>query len=138
MTVKVSVAARNAAVAAIASLINTGGAGSLKLYTGSQPLNPDTTASGTLLATFTLNNPAFSSPTSGTIDMILSPALNATAGANGTAGYVRILNGSGAAVYDGSVGPASVGTADFLLNSTSIVTGQVITILNGTLTFPSS
>lgn len=130
-TLKISTAARNAAADAIADLCDVGGAGTLEIRTGSQPANPGTAASGTLLATFTLDNPAFGAASTGVVT--LDPPTSVSAAATGTAGYFRIKNNAGTAIIDGDCGTSG---ASLNLNTTSITSGGTVSITSGTLTMP--
>lgn len=144
MGLRLSTAARNAAVSAIATLIDGGsGPGVLRIYTGSQPAGPGTSPSGTLLAEFTLNDPAFGSPSSGVVTLDITPAVEDTsADATGTAGWFRLLDSTEAAstglgVVDGTV-TATGGGGDLTVNTVSIVSGATVTVTSGTLTMPAS
>lgn len=135
MTIRIPTEARNAALAAVAARADAGPtAGQLRVYSGSQPSSPDNTATGTLLATFTLTNPAFDAPSNGQITLDADPDLTATAVASGTAGWFRIVDSTGMTVIDGSVGSAST---DLVVNSTSFTTGLPITLLSLTIVFPA-
>jgi len=134
MTIRLSIAARNAALNAVAARVDNGASnGTLKIYTGSQPANADTAASGTLLVTIALADPSFESPATGVMAMDADPDLTGTAVATGTAGWARVADSDSNSVYDGTVGTSGV---DFTINTTSIVTGQVITLATSALTFP--
>ena len=101
---KLSTAARNASVAAVLALVDAGpGAGTLKFYTGSQPANPQTAPSGTLLATLTFSDPAFGAPSTGTATANAITS-DTAADASGTAGWARIADSTGATVKDVTVG----------------------------------
>lgn len=135
MTVRVATNARNAALTAVAARADLGsGAATLKVYTGSQPATADTTASGTLLVTFTMADPCFETAASGAMDFDAAPDLTATAAASGTAGWARLADSDGNTVLDGSVGTSG---ADFTISSASIVAGQTITFASGSVTFPA-
>lgn len=134
MALRFTSATANAQADALDDRINTGGAGTLKIYTGSQPATADTAVSGTLLATFTLSNPAFGSASSGVITLSGTPKTVAAV-ASGSAGYFRIANGSGTSVLDGSVGTSG---NQINLNSVVITSGVNVTITSGTITFPTS
>lgn len=144
MGLRLSTAARNAAAAAIVALIDGGsGAGVLRIYSGAQPAGPDTSPSGTLLAEFTLSDPAFGSPSTGVVTLDITPAVEDTsANATGTAGYFRFCDsteaaGTGLGVIDGTV-TATGGGGDLTLNTTSIVAGATVTVTSGTITMPAS
>jgi len=135
MTLRVSVAARNAGLDAAFNLADAGaGAGTIKVYSGSQPATADTTETGTLLATFTLADPAFEVAASGVKDLDANPDLSTTAVATGTAGWARCEDSTGANVFDGSVGTSGT---DFIINSTSITSGQTVNLTLGSITDPA-
>ena len=142
MTLRISTAARNAAVAAIAALVDGGsGAGVIRVYSGSQPATPATSPSGTLLLEFTCSDPAFGSPATGVVNLDITPAVADDGITNGTAGYFRICDsteaaGTGLGIVDGSV-TATGGGGDLTLSTTSITTGLTVTITSLTLTMPA-
>lgn len=143
MATRLSTAARNAAADAVVDLVDGGsGAGVIRIYTGTQPAGPGTTATGTLLAEFTLSDPAFGAAGTGVATLDVSPALTDTGIADGTAGWFRILDSTEAAatglgVLDGSV-TASGGGGELELNTVSISTGVTVEIVSGTVTMPAS
>lgn len=100
MSVRISGAARQAAMNAIAALLNTGGAGTLRVYSGGVPATPDTAASGTLLAELPLSNPAFANADGNGQAVGNSVTDDADPLAAGVIGYVRLVNGSNVAVMD--------------------------------------
>ena len=119
--------------------VNTGaGTARIEIRTGAQPADPDTVASGTLLATVNLANPAFGAAadanpggriTANTISDDVS------ADATGTAGWFRVYDRGGAAVADGEVGTAG---ADLNLNTTAITAGSTVSITSMTVTMPEA
>jgi hypothetical protein len=122
MAVRLSTSARNAATDAISALVDAdAGAGSIKIYTGSQPATPNTTATGTLLATVVLADPAFGASSAG-VATGTDPA-SVTAVGTGTAGWWRMLDNSGDAVMDGTVADGSL-----VLSDNNIVTGGSVDI----------
>lgn len=134
MAIRLSLAARNGALALVGGMVDAGSSpGQIRLYTGNQPASPDTTASGTLLATFILEDPAFAAPSAGSMVLDADPDINATAVATGTAGYLRFVDSTGVAVMDGSVGTSGT---DFTVNTTSIVNGQTVTLVAAQINFP--
>jgi hypothetical protein len=133
---RISTAARNAAANAIAALADAGaGAGTIQVRTGAQPATPDDPATGTLLATFTLADPAFGAAVAGVATLDATPPLSATGVADGTAGWFRMLDSTGAAVLDGTVGVAG---QQLNLNTTTISTSVAVEITSGTLTMPGA
>ena len=106
--------------------------GTLVLYTGTQPTNPDTALSGnTALVTLTLNATAFASASGG---VATANSITAgTAGASGTATFFRAFaSGGTTAVVDGSVGAS--GSYDLLIPSTTIASGQSVPCTSWTVT----
>jgi hypothetical protein len=112
-----------------------GASGTIKIYTGTQPATADSTATGTLLATFTLGSPGFGSAVNGVITLSGTP-LTVAASNTGTAGWFRMWKADGTtAVLDGSVGTSG---AQINLNTTSITSGVNVSITSGTITMPTS
>lgn len=141
MTIQISTAARNAAAKAITDLIDVSGPGFLRIYTGTKPANADTAPTGTLLADFTLSNPAFGAPSTGVVTLDNTPALTVAASASGTAGWFRFLAsaahaGSGLGIIDGTV-TATGGGGDLTLDSASVTSGLNVTVSSGTITMPA-
>jgi hypothetical protein len=125
------VAARNASVAAIGTLLN---GGKIEIRTGSQPANPDTAATGTLLGTLTLSATAFGSASTGTITANAITG-DSSADNSGTAAWFRAYKSDGTTgVIDGTVGTSG---ADMNLSSTSIVAGGTINLTSWTITQPA-
>ncbi|GAA3172580.1 hypothetical protein [Nonomuraea roseoviolacea] len=143
MALRINTAARNAAANAVAALVDGGSAaGKLRIYTGSQPATPATAPSGTLLAEFTLSDPAFAAAVAGAVGLDTTPALTVAGLANGTAGWFRLLDsteaaGTGLGVLDGSV-TATGGGGDLTMNTTTISIGVNVTVNAGTVTMPAS
>lgn len=110
----------------------------IDIRSGVQPADPDTVASGTLLATLTFSATAFGAATDAnpggriTANAITS---DSSADATGTAGYFRIrATGIGAAdVADGEIGTAA---SDLNMNTVSITAGSTVSITSFTVTMP--
>lgn len=132
MAVRLSASLANTLADAIDSAL--GNAGTIKIYTGSQPATADTAASGTLLATFTLGSPGFGAASAGVITLNGTP-LTVAAAATGTAGWFRMATSGGSTILDGSVGTSG---NQINLNTTSITSGVNVTITSGTITMPTS
>lgn len=131
-----STTARNAACDAIVDLIDAGsGAGTMQIRTGTRPANPNTAATGTLLATVTFQDPACGSSSLGSA-AVNDPA-SVTAVGTGNASWCRIFDSNAAAVLDGNV-TATGGGGDIALQSVSVTTGQQVDITGGTFTMPVS
>ncbi|MES2211349.1 MAG: hypothetical protein V4515_14395 [Chloroflexota bacterium] len=130
-------ATRTAIAAATVGQIDAGsGAGKLRIYTGSRPAGPATAASGTLLAEFTLSDPAFTT-SAGVATLDITPAVqDASADNTGTAGYARFLDSDGNGRIDATV-TATGGGGEVTCNTTAFVTGAVVTVTGCTITAPA-
>ena len=106
----------------------------LLIYTGSAPANVAASATGTLLATETLANPAFPAASSGAMTMSGLP-LTVNAVANGTAGYFRLLDSGSVARWQGTCGQ---GTGDLNFDNSTFVSGQPVNITGFTVTAPGA
>lgn len=136
MGFRLSTALRNAMANAVTTLADGGpGAGKILIYTGGQPATPNTAATGTLLATFTLADPSFSAASSGMITLDATPPLDTTGVAAGTAGWFRMTDSADASVADGTVS-ATGGGGQIELNTTTVSIGLALSITAGTITAP--
>jgi hypothetical protein len=136
-TIKLATTARNAAADAVVDLIDAGaGAGTIKIYTGSMPADPQTGATGTLLATLTFSGTAFGAAATGvaTADTITA---DASADDTGTAGWARIADGNGNTIMDCDVGVSASGAA-IEFDSVSFEAGGAINITALTYTQPET
>lgn len=82
------------------------GPGYFKIFSGTQPSNPDDTGSGTLLAQCTANDPAFNSAqdTSGDATVTANAISDDTyANATGIAGWFRAYDSDGNFAFQGDV-----------------------------------
>jgi hypothetical protein len=137
MATKLATATRTAACDAIVDLTDGGaGAGTIKIYTGSQPATANTAVTGTLLATFTLNDPAFDAAASGVAALDISPVISTTGVAAGDAGYFRLEDSTGADILDGSV-TATGGGGQLTINTVTVSVGVDLTITSLTVTVPA-
>ena len=124
-----SMAAAQAALNAATALVNAGSPpGTLKIRTGTAPATAETSASGTLLSTLTFSNTSFANATdpgsSGLATATANSITSDTSAANsGTAGYFRAENAAGTCVFQGTCGTTS---ADMILNTTTITTGDTV------------
>lgn len=121
---------RNTAVDAYTALW---AAGTLKIYTGAQPADPDDAASGTLLATIDLPNPAFAAAAAGVAAK--SGVWSVVAADTGTAGYARMTNAAGTKWIDISIGE---GAGELSLDETDIVVGNNVLVNTFTVTMPDA
>ena len=115
--------------ARFASNVTTlGNAALLKIYDGTQPASPDTAVGAqVLLSTHTCGSPFAPASSSAHPSVLTANAIgSATAGNTSTAAWFRITTSGGTAVIDGSAGVGS--SFDLNLNSTSITSGQTVSI----------
>lgn len=128
MATRIPTASRNAHADLEAQRTDAGaGSGYVEVYTGSQPATADSATTGTLLASIALNDPAYGSATSGVANLDVATVPSATAVADGTPGWYRILDSTGATVRDGSITGAA-----------AVTTGDTVQIVSGTLTMPAT
>ncbi|HEX5997263.1 MAG TPA: hypothetical protein VFY84_19155 [Jiangellales bacterium] len=114
------------------------GPGKVRIYSGARPANPGVAISTqTLLAEFTLNDPAYAAASGGTgvATMDVDPVPATTGLAAGTATWARLLDSNNTARYDGKCS-TSGGGGDFILNTTTISVGLALELISGTLTQP--
>jgi len=128
MTVRLDLSIRNEIVDEVVSTL---GIGTLKIYTGTQPASADSAATGTLLVSILFDN-GMTTASNGSSDLSIPPE-SGTAVASGTAGWGR-LERSGLNI-DGSVATSG---GDFTINTTTITTGDSISLTAFTLTQPAS
>lgn len=139
MPLRLATITRDTGCNAIVDIIDQDvGAGVLLIRTGGQPANPQTAATGTLLATLPFSDPAFGASASGvaTASAITS---DTSVAATGTAGWARILSADAVdptdAIMDMDIGQGS-GTLDF--DNTSFIIGGTAAISSMTVTVPES
>lgn len=106
MAITLATNGRNAACDAITALLNVSGPGNLQI---------GTTAFASILATFTLSNPAFGAASTGAATMNGAPLQDASADNSGTAAVYRYRASGGTAIWSGSVKTADDG-ADIILD----------------------
>lgn len=135
MTVRLPAASRNASTDGVVGRLNAGaGPGTIKIYTGSQPASAGDAATGTLLATVTLADPAFGAAVSGAATLTDPASVNAVA--SGTAGWFRAADSDGNTVFDGSI-TAPGGAGDLTLSNTAITSGGPVDLTGGSYTTPA-
>lgn len=134
MAYRLATATRNAACNAIVDAIDSGGAGTIQVRTGSQPTNVGDAAGGTLLGTLTHNATAFGAASTG-VATAASITSDTSADNSGTAGHTRHLDGSAAIHADADCGQGS-GTVNW--DNAVIVAGGTLAISSFTVTVPIS
>lgn len=120
---------------ALVDAIDTGGAGSIRIYDSTIPTDADTAVGAqVLLAEPVFNATAFGAASNGvaTANAITD---DSSADATGTAAWFRIVNGSGTTILDGTVGTSG---EDLNLNTTSIVSGATVSITAFSVTMPKT
>lgn len=136
MAIRLPPASRNAGANAVADLLDGGPApGTIDIRTGAQPAAATDAASGTLLATLTLNDPAFGAAVNGVKTLSVAPAVTTPGIAAGTAAWFRAKDSTGATVMDGAI-TATGGGGDLTLSTTAISVGLTVRITGGTVTMP--
>lgn len=135
MALTLANATRTAMIDALVDRFDLGtGPGVIEIRSGSRPASAEDAATGTLLATVTLVDPAFGAGANG-VATVADPAAVAAA-ASGTASWFRGKDSTGATVCDGSV-TATGGGGDLTLATTSITSGLSVDITGGTFTQPA-
>jgi len=136
MTLSIATVYRDLMCNALVDGLDAGaGAGTIKIYDGTRPANPNAAITGNLLATVTCIDPAFGNSATGAAT--LSDPAAVTAVATGTASHFRAADSTGAAVFDGSV-TATGGGGDLTLATISITNGLSVDITGGTVTVPAA
>lgn len=134
MAISISSALATSIADVVTAAVDGGsGAGTLKVYTGSKPATVATGVTGTLLATFTLEDPSAAAASAGVATWDFSPTITAVVAATGTAGYFRVATSAGTAVLDGTVGTSG---ADLNFSSVSWTSGGTVELTSGTTTEP--
>lgn len=124
MAVTYTTAVKNARMDAVAAQIDAGsGAGVLQI---------GTTSMASVLAEFTLNDPCAAAASGGVLTLSGFPKSDTSANNTGTAAAARIRDSNGVDIITG----LTVGTSasDINLDSTSITSGQTVTINSATIT----
>jgi hypothetical protein len=126
---KYAVTVKNSRLGTITTAISTSGL--LRVYTGTQPANPDTTlASNTLLAQLALSS-TFAAAASGGVLTASAITADSSADNTGTATWGTLCTSGGTRIVDFSVGTSG---ADMNLNTTSIVSGAQVSVTSLTIT----
>lgn len=136
MVTRVSTAVRSAMAGAAVDAIDAGpGPGTVQIRTGAQPASVATAATGTLLGTLTLGDPAFADPVNG-VATANAVTGDSSADASGTPGWFRVFDSAGVAVLDGACSESG-GGGDMILDKPTIVAGGTIGITAWTVTQPA-
>jgi hypothetical protein len=136
---RISNAAAIAALNALTALLDAGsGPGYVEIREGAPPATLEDAATGDLLATLTLSDPAF--PTAvdadpGAIATASAITGDTSADTTGTAGWFRAYDTNATPIIQGTCGTAA---ADMILNTTSIVEAVAVVINSWTITLPEA
>lgn len=132
MATRIPAASRNAAVDAVVDLLDAAvDPGYIEIRTGSQPASAGDAASGTLLATLVLGDPAFGAATAGTATANAIATVQAVD--DGDAGWFRAYDGDDNPVIDGACGEGE----EMELNAYTFGTGNDVTVDSWTVNIPS-
>lgn len=136
---RITNAAAIAAVDAVVDLVDGGVSnGYIECRTGAQPAGADSAATGTLLGTLNMSDPAFGAGADaapGGRATANSVTGDTSADATGTIGYCRVYDSAGTAIFDGEAGTSG---ADFNFDSVSVTAGGAINLTSMTVTMPES
>lgn len=128
MTITLTTLGRNSTLSGLLDAVDGGASfGKFKLYSGG--------AGGTLLATFTLQDPAFSSPSGGSASINGVP-MEVNAVAPGTANAFEVTDSDDNVLWTGSV-TTSGGGGDAIIDNTTIANGQTVRLNNYSHTQPA-
>ena len=126
---KYSAALKNARLDQITTKV--GASGLLRIYSGSQPANPDSAVTSQVkLAELACNASAFAAAASGGV-LTASAVSSANAIASGTASWFRLTRSDGTPVIDGTVGTSGT---DLVIDNISINSGQSVSVTSLTVT----
>lgn len=121
-------ALRNSEANAFGDLFN---GGILQIRTGAQPADPDSAASGTLLAEIDLPADAFNGASGGVITKL--GVWSEIAVASGVAGWARFISSDTLKTFDVSVAESA---ADLIIDDEDVVSGGVVTVTSFSLSTP--
>lgn len=136
---KLPTGTRNAACQALVSRFDAGsGPGYIEVRTGSGPATANDAATGTLLATIVLGDPAFDTAGTTAAGVAVANTIAVVQGvANGDAGWFRSYDSAGNTVEDGTCS-VSGGAGELQLNTVTISVGVDIAVTNWSITLPAS
>jgi hypothetical protein len=103
--------------------------GTLEIRTGAQPASANNAATGTLLVTINIPNPAFSAASGGVASK--NGTWSAVAVASGVAGWARMKSSDGTYVRDFSVGESG---ADLIIDDENVTSGVTVTVVTLNIT----
>lgn len=113
-------------------------AAAIDIRSGAQPADPDTAATGTLLATLVCSDPMFTGATDANPGGLLTASAitsDSSADATASAGYFRI-RATGASPDDVADGECGTSGSDLNFNTVAITSGSTVSITSFTVTMP--
>jgi len=110
------------------------GAATIQVRNGVKPAATSDAATGTLLATFTMSDPAWGAAASGVATLDITPAISTTGVAAGTATWARVIAPDGSVVVDLTAGASG---QDLNFDNPVIAIGQTVNLTVGTVTQPA-
>lgn len=135
MTVQFSSTVRNAMLDAIETAM--GVSAKLQIYSGAQPANCATAASGTKLVEYALASDWAAAAASGSKALSSLP-LSTTTLAAGTAGYYRFVDSAGTTCHEQGSVTLSAGGGDMTIDNTTFTSGQIVQVTGFSKTAPGA
>jgi hypothetical protein len=129
MSVNISILASNNAGNSVVGLIDIGTAkpsGYIEIRTGTKPAATEIAATGVILATCAMSNPAYGS-FNNRIALANSISQDTNIANSGVAGWFRVYNRDGVAVFDGDVGLTGT-NADLEFDNINFIKGGTAAI----------
>ena len=136
---KIATAARNAMCQAFTDLFDaSSNPAYLEIRAGTEPSHPGDMATGNLLATIVLPQPAFGTAGTAGAGVNEANAVDVVQGVgNGTAGYFRAYDGDDNVIEDGTVSVTG-GAGEAQLNTLTISTGVDVALTSWSVTMPEA
>lgn len=131
MAIQLSVAVRNAKLAALESTIGTGPL--LRIRTGAAPVNCAASRTGTVLATLTLPSDWLAAPSAGAA-ALAGTWQDLSADAAGTAAHFEIMDSGGTTCHMQGTVTATGGGGDMTVDNLVFAAGQEFTVTSATFT----
>lgn len=132
MALQFATSVRNAMVDSITS--GVGASGRLKIYAGTSPADPGTAITDQTLLCNLPCSATFAPGASGGV-LTLNAITQTNAAATGTASFFRFETSGGTCIAQGAIGTSG---SDLNLITTSILSGQPISITSWTITAPGA